>query len=129
MLQEVQAVGLVQTNDDLGIGVRRPDISCLFRQLVLDVLKVVELAVDDGVDCAVGTVKGLISAGCEVVDGETGVTQDCSDQRDSLDAGASQMTAPILASWLVQMPSESGPRCLIRSRLALICLCKASFAS
>lgn len=68
VVDEVEAMVFVQGDDDLRVGSRGELVVGGVFDLLANVVVVVELAVDDGVDLAVRRVKRLSSIGGEVVD-------------------------------------------------------------
>lgn len=68
---------LVEGDDNLAVAAALELVPSLLDQVLADGFVVVELAVYDGVNDAVGRVEGLGAVGAEVVDRQTDVTQCC----------------------------------------------------
>ena len=75
MAEKGNAVVLVQRDDNLAVA-RRFEVEIgSFGQFGADAFVVVELAVDDSVDCLVGIVKRLFSGRREIVDSESNMAE------------------------------------------------------
>lgn len=119
-----QSVAPVQGDDDLAVAAAPEGVGgVVLLDFGAEEVVVVELAVDDGVDGGGGVVEGLDAGGVQVVDCEADVAQCYFFLTTGLERekGRECGGIPILLSGLIHCPRESGPRCLIASRLASSC--------
>ena len=72
----VKTVGLIKCDDQLRVAIACELVAKFIGQIRFQCLKIVELAVNDRVYCAVGIVERLIPGSAQVVDGQSAVTKD-----------------------------------------------------
>jgi hypothetical protein len=69
------AIHLVERHEHLAVAAALELVAMIASESFVEAIKIVDLAVDDGMNVPVVTVYGLMTVGGEIIDGETVVAQ------------------------------------------------------